>query len=1025
MINKIDERIANPTASIWISASAGTGKTKSLIDRILSLLFNGVQPNKILCLTYTNAAANEMQERLQKIIADLHEQKNIKLEQFPQVSQSVIHKLYEQSLSTEWVSIQTIHSYCLSILRIFSIESGLQPNVKLCDDFQKKQFITESVNRVINDKKYHKDLSVIAKYSNNLHEIIKNIDLSKIDDFLKQNDQIFNSYINIFNVDLCDLNLTEDQLVQKTMKNLGLENYHDVFKKLAEQFSKSIKDTDKGRAKELNSHSEKLTKDWINIFLTDGEIRKKLCTKSTEFLQGQMMELAQNAIDFKEKMLAHEATKCNIAFFNVMREVLFHFRKQKLQNHCIDFDDAIKEAILLLHQFNWICYKIDNSIEHVLVDEAQDTSPKQWEVVKLITEEFFSNFQSTKTVFIVGDEKQSIYSFQGADVERFQIMHDFFKKSAEQCGQKFFDIQLNKSYRTTGGILDFVDNVFSDVENFSKTKHDTARDKNQGIVKIEKLIKSPDSDDDESENDFSTESQIKLAEQMAELIENAIQKQLWIPSKNCSAQPSDFLVLFQTRKLYTIKTLSNILKSKNIPVCDPDQTDLNNETIVQDLLSFAEFCLLPSNDLAFAQVLKSPLFGISDEELEEICLKRGEQNLWNYVQQIDLFEKYHLEILQEYIQLTIKSPYEFFACVLNNENFEKFKCRLGNGIVDVIDKFLGQTISYTKNNAPILRNFVTWFKSTEMKIKRDLDTQNGVKIMTAHASKGLQAPFVIIADSTYDCNSSLKKEKILESDNRLFWNFSSLVCKENRAEITRKAYDDLRAKNKAESMRLLYVAMTRAEDFLCFCGIQTKKKLPDNCWYNLVHKKWENVKFVEEQYDKDIVDIISPPKILPEIPQWYFEKEQVIQETPKAQSDEISYGNCVHDFLDKISKEKSCDINFENIYKLKSDQFQKAKTEAISVYEKFPHLFNENAMSEVELIFEKQLLRIDKILLQNNSLLIVDFKTGDRDFEKLNKYSQQLKQYEQAIIATHKYDEYTISKALLWTKTLQYEKLIY
>ena len=268
----------------------------------------------------------------------------------------------------------------------------------------------------------------------------------------------------------------------------------------------------------------------------------------------------------------------------------------------------------------------------------------------------------------------------------------------------------------------------------------------------------------------------------------------------------------------------------------------------------------------------------------------------------------------------------------------------------------------------------------------------------------------------------MKNEKILQSDNRLFWNFSSSI-KCGKAKLIQDAYDNLKKKSIAESNRLLYVAMTRAEDFLCFCGIKPKNKLPENCWYNFVSEKIKNTNFINEQYDNNAIDVISIPKPRTKIPDWYFEKLEQQEATQAETSDEIIYGNCVHNLLDKIGKKNSCDIDFENIYEIIEEQFQQAKTEAISVYNTFPFLFNKNTQSEVEIIFEKRLLRIDKLIIKNNSLLILDFKTGERNVENLKKYTQQLALYENAITATKKYYGYKTSKAILWTKILQYEDI--
>ncbi|MDR2781585.1 MAG: UvrD-helicase domain-containing protein [Holosporaceae bacterium] len=805
-------------SSLWISASAGTGKTKSLIDRILLLLLNGVSPSKILCLTYTKAAASEMLIRLSNelrkmsTMPDDELKVHLKLLGVDESASVIARSLHEKSAGISWVSIQTIHSFCFRLLERFPLETGLLPGIKLCDNYRWKQFIDESIRcALING---HASLKIVAEYTLDIFNLIKD-NAMEISHFIDKTGNFREVYSAFFNVNPCWIDLSNEEIDLLLFDEIFLNNHRKIFADLAEVLSCG-QVTDVKNAEILRKNSLKPSSNFVIVFLTkDGDIRKKMCTKKidTDGFSERMYAIAQKAFDFLDAKKRVTSAKVNVAFFEVMSEIIDKFQELKALNHYLDFNDIILRAIDLLQNIDWVMYKIDSRIDHILIDEAQDTSSKQWEVIKIITEDFFSNYQSNRTIFVVGDEKQSIYSFQGADVKLFREMHDYFSENVRKCGQNFYDVPLNKSYRTTGNILAFVDEIFA--EKFPGISHSTNRNPHTGVVKIIDLF-----EDDENES-----AGRKMSRYIADFIKRTIDNGIWVESRQRPAVEEDFLILFQRRNVKTMQHIINELKKEKIPVSGIDKILLNEELIVEDLIALAEFAVFPLDDLMCARVLKSPIVGISENDLMNICVNRKDEYLWNYI-----CENY--ENLKNYVDMALHlSAYDFFMYALTDEIRKKFISRLGDQCIDTLHEFLNVVMNYERENTASLQSFLKWFRSFDHEVKREsFADKNAVRLMTVHASKGLQSPFVILADAHFIKNGT---DKVLKTDTGLLlWDFSNDHRPKKIEELCAKQQES----DDAEFYRLLYVAITRAEDFLYILGEKREKELSEKCWYKFVQE---------------------------------------------------------------------------------------------------------------------------------------------------------------------------------------------
>ncbi|MDR2068022.1 MAG: UvrD-helicase domain-containing protein [Holosporaceae bacterium] len=837
----MENEIKDSTASLWISASAGTGKTKSLVERILALLLNGIKASKILCLTYTNAAAAEMLARLSNFCRQWsqapHEDLASELRDmgFDESYVKSARSLHEKSLRSEWVCVQTIHSFCLGILRRFPLETGLLPGIKVCDNYQREQMLNAAIESVLVHEKYRAHWETIAAYVTDIKSLLADENIAKIQRFMAKIQDFSSLYGDFFNLDQGYHELSNQELNQKLFLEIFDNRHRYAFAELAKTLFLGGA-TDIKKAEILRANSVNPTEKFIDAFLVKNtdKIYDKLCTQAIAGagFRERMEEIAAKARQFYVAKKNYDAAKANAAFFSVTSEIIQKFTELKSLNHCLDFNDVIAITTTLLDDMDWVLYKIDGNVDHIMVDEAQDVSPEQWEIIRKISDEFFANYRPNRTLCVVGDAKQSIYSFQGADVKLFDKMRVYFKNRSTICGQKFHEILLNESYRTTGGILSFVDDVFADT--FPGLKHLSRRDAGSGVVEVVDLFE----DDQQEEAAFwemdNLEKQSagkKLSLYVAKFIKNAIDERIFVESKQRAAKASDFLILFQRRDVDTMENITSALGEAGIRATGVDKALLKDQLIVEDLIVFAEFAVFPRDDLKCARCLKSPLVGMTEEDLMRCCLDRQEEKLWNYLKRNEeLYSKYSLDKLQKYVDSAFQlSVYDFFMNALMDGAEEKFIRRLGAECLNVLHEFLDIAMRYEKENSPSLPSFLHWFRSFEHEIKREsFAEEDAARLMTVHASKGLQAPFVFIADAHFFQTSG---EKILETEEGiLLWNFGS----DARTEKIARLYENSLANDLEESRRLLYVALTRAEDVVCILGQKRGNRLSNKHWYNFL-----------------------------------------------------------------------------------------------------------------------------------------------------------------------------------------------
>ncbi|MGB4058302.1 MAG: UvrD-helicase domain-containing protein, partial [Alphaproteobacteria bacterium] len=558
-------------------------------------------------------------------------------------------------------------------------------------------------------------------------------------------------------------------------------------------------------------------------------------------------------------------------------EILNQYQELKREQAVLDYDDLIFTTLALLegrtgsfgkNAAAWVLYKLDHGLEHILVDEAQDTNPEQWKIIKALCEEFTDGQGAAdidRSIFVVGDEKQSIYSFQRASPQEFSNMQQFLRSKTKAAGKNWDDVPMNISFRSAKSVLQIVDAVFTGAMQYGVSKtpvtHTSFRIGQAGRIELWPLCTT---DAKETFNPWtppvqiveSTNGSTRLAAKIAETIEHWIKSGEKLPSKNEGIKPGDIMILLRTRSAFFTQ-IAKALKDRKIPVSGTDRMILNTQIAVQDLLAFAQFALQPLDDLNLACLLKSPLVGMDEDSLFALAHNR-KGTLWDELLQRGSPEtkNYLNRILQN---APGQRPFDFFSDLLqspcpadNQSGGRAIQKRLGHDSTDPIDELLNAALNYESGHIPSLQHFLQWQTASKTEIKREMEEKGGfVRIMTIHGAKGLQAPIVILPDTIRSNSGGAAK-----ADDRLLWPDKTgfpLPLWSPRKDDMFTEYSNARAviqqRTDEEYRRLLYVAMTRAEDRLYLCGYTSQKPAKIESWYDALKTGMTSLETVIELED--------------------------------------------------------------------------------------------------------------------------------------------------------------------------------
>ena len=883
---------ADPSSTRLASANAGSGKTRVLVNRVSRILLGGAAPETILCLTYTKAAASEMQSRLFETLGEWSIEEDAplreKLTELMGADGQAIplqsaRQLFAKALETpEGLKVQTIHAFCERILSRFPIEAGILPGFEPLDEAE-----TAAIRDEVRDSIYKMAAQEAGTdLETSIRIITSHMADQTFEGLLKwmshSSDKIEHwaasggveglaSTLNISAKaspeDIPAIKAAAWAAAPKAelkVAALELTSSSNAKEQIRGQFVlDALAETDPQKAFAL--YAQGVFKEDLTPF---GQLGSKNSGPNAQALFG-----AWNKVDTPEvARMAQIGQQINSilclsmtrAVFTVATTFTDEFKRAKNRRRGLDFNDQVLLVRNLLRRSEvseWVRYKLDGGIEHILLDEAQDTAPAQWEIIDALAEEFHQeerDVPQARTLFAVGDEKQSIYSFQGAEPEQF-----LKKIQSYTGGDKALSPRMRMSFRSAPEILEFVDQIFIgdgviqrmfDAEDYppaSDLVGHTAHREDNGQVDLWPPVPKPEAEDDKDPWDttpVNALSQGDAREQLAQKI--AQQIQTWIKNKDAvydrklkktrPVHAGDILILVRQRNDFFDAVIRN-LKAHGVAVAGADRLKLKESIAVKDLLSLAKFTLLQQDDLSLAEVLKSPLFNYSVEDLFEVSVKR-EGSLYSAVQQRRPDTAETLSDILKYARRY--APYEFFARVLDMPSKsgssirQQIYKRLGLESKDAIEAFLARALAHQREGSPSLAHFVRSFAADDQELKREMDSGSGeVRVMTVHGAKGLEAPIVFLPDTT---QLPSKSGPVIALDQGY-----AIPTNSKQMPIALTPYKDVvKAKREQEYLRLLYVALTRAESRLVICGYKHgrgKGSVSKKSWYEDMERAFKGL----------------------------------------------------------------------------------------------------------------------------------------------------------------------------------------
>ena len=868
---------ADPSTSVWVSANAGTGKTRVLTNRILRLLLDGAQVTDILAVTYTRTAAQEMRNRVFETLAEWARISGTQLteairktgitkptEKQRQRARQLFAQLLDQPVG---LRIETVHAFSQSVLRRFPVEAGVQPYFELASDVQRETLKHQTATSLLasSDQLVQEAVKVLAARFGVDRLMVLVSDFSAYLDVIEtfRNDPVAVKRQLI--AQLCGSTLESDDFAvirQQKLKSIlpdenTIRKLYLIARAIIDHGSKSEIETKLPVLSDILDNHEDLTEEqlhaYTNLLLTqEGTIKddSNLLTNSVDAI-----------VPFGRGLMTHEGKRLQIIYQHLhgieTAELSFYllvladamsrgYHEAKRQAGLMDYDDLILTTHRLLSAAGgaaWVRYKLDRGINHLLIDEAQDTSPEQWQILSTLAQEFFVSEEDVekgkppRSLFSVGDYKQSIYSFQGARPDLFVDQETAFRTLARDHHKPFTRVDLDTSFRSVSPILTLVDKVTQAADDGNPRlpglgeaqNHGVERQGQGGFVELMPLVEKEEQEED---------PKVVLCRRIVRTIQDWIGVRM-LPSRGRAMMPGDILILLRDRQpggLY--KMLDRQLRLAGLPVAGADRVKLNEEIAVQDLLALGRAVLLPEDDLSLAAVLKSPLFGLNENHLFRLASQRGKSSLHARFAAMAAEDE---DIGKAHDQFTAwldlaekRMPHGFYSTVLKSEIRQTFAHRLGNHVAEVLAEFLELARQYELIHPPSLIGFIEDMETSQAEISRESEarSRNEIRIMTIHGAKGLEAPVVILPDTLYQ-EPKPARVTPLETDSGKVLPVVQIKGRCKHPQLV-KAAENTRTDSRNENDRLFYVAMTRAEDGLLVAGFDGGRRKRAGSWFDAI-----------------------------------------------------------------------------------------------------------------------------------------------------------------------------------------------
>ena len=836
---------AGPDAHVWLSASAGTGKTHVLTARVFRLLLQGVRPENILCLTFTKAGAAEMADRIHDRLA-MWVQADEKLlfadlealgEEAGPEARDRARRLFAEVLESTGggLRIQTIHGFCQHLLAAFPLEADLAPGFRAMEAREQAALARQTLADMVVDAQEQGDDALMHA----LQALSLRLGEEAAQNFLLRcasKAAVLDGLPDAIGPWLArELGLPDGDIAEHIAAHCADEAFD--MRTLA-QIVQWNRDWGTGRATErcdriarwlaLDTAGRGVALDdlhgaWAKA---DGDLISAKgwvppvdgYAEATARLHGACSELLALRALADYAALLEQALHAGRAYARA-------YTRAKRLAGAVDFDDLIARTADMLGRdgiAEWIRYKLDQQIDHILVDEAQDTNAAQWFIVRKLAEEFFAGdgakADKVRTIFTVGDFKQAIFGFQGTSPANFRHAQILFENDADMVGHPFHDLSLETSFRSTPAVLDVVDRTISTlaVERLGLdpqiVRHVSAN-RHPGEVQLWQPVLPKSADDMEGEEDWAADQDRRLADLIARQIKGWLDDGVMLESKGRPIRAGDIMILVRRRNELARLIVARLYEA-HVPVAGIDRLRLNAPLAVRDLLCALRFAAQPADDLNLAALLVSPLIGWTQEELMQRLVDRPPGSLWSHVGGMEDALVAPLRTLLGQADFT--TPYRYLEAILSGpmEGRRKLVARLGREAVDPIDELLNAALAFEMDDHPSLQRFIDWFDRGEVEIVRDAAAQtDALRLLTVHGAKGLQAPIVILADACLDPDAGNRSGS-------LEWNELPILAprKAERQGAIGKVHEAAAAEERQEHWRLLYVALTRAEEKLIVAG---------------------------------------------------------------------------------------------------------------------------------------------------------------------------------------------------------------
>ncbi|TMM52588.1 double-strand break repair helicase AddA [Sulfitobacter sabulilitoris] len=1043
---------ARPDVSTWLAANAGSGKTRVLTDRVARLLLDGVEPQHILCLTYTKAAASEMQNRLfrrlgewamlgQDALRDALVQLGAE-GQLDDANLRAARTLFARAIETPGgLKIQTIHSFCASLLRRFPLEAGVSPQFTEIEDRAADLLREEIVDRMADGA----DSGVVAGIATHF----TGEELGKLTRAIVGQREAFANPVDwaaclaLFGQ---PTDLSAERIERGVFQGGEAEMIARIVPPMLTKGGNDGKAAEKLRTLRTIDYAALPVLE--GVFLNGAKAKAPFAakiggfpTKPTQKVIADdlplLNDLMQRVEEARQPRLALLAARKTYALHRFAARFVPLYEHEKLIRGWLDFDDLILKARQLLTDPRvaaWVLFRIDGGIDHILVDEAQDTSPAQWDVIRKLAAEFSSGEGArsnvARTLFVVGDKKQSIYSFQGADPREFDRMQAEFDTKLTAAGHVFQDSTLDHSFRSSSAILRLVDATFDNriQAGFAKDAlHVAFKADLPGRVDLWPVVDKQDDDDDRLWSDpvdrrSARHHTVLLANQIACNIKRMIDTGQTVPVDGPTpgsfvrrpVRAGDVLILVQ-RRSELFAEIIRACKAHQLPIAGADRLKVGAELAVKDLGALLSFLATPEDSLSLATALKSPLFGWTEQALFDLAHRRTQPHLWQALRQRGADFPDTITILRDLRANTdFLRPYDLIERILTRHGGRaRLLSRLGPEAEDGINALLSQALAYERSAVPSLTGFLVWMETDDLDIKRQIDSASDqIRVMTVHGAKGLEAPIVILPDTGK--RDIQIKDEIVSLNGTPVWKANA----DDMPDTMRDAIDKMKDAQHDERLRLLYVALTRAEKWLIVAAAGDLSN-DGSSWYQMVQAALLQSGATEQMFDGspglrlqegdwddlEMASVSVPPRHDATLPELFSRAAPAPADRSKTVSpsdlggakalpgdqgeDEDTakrYGSLVHFYLEHLGGRDPADwptiLAALHPAGAADDTARRAAEEAMSVASApaLADLFAPGTMAEVPISAawgESRLHGIvDRLIVTDTRVLAVDFKTN-------------------------------------------------